>query len=84
MCSMSLTVVVSARSKGRHDAPRHLVGRQSGVLPNDADDRNADFGEYIDRRAHCRQTAGDQNEQRQDDERVGQPQRDANECSHES
>jgi hypothetical protein len=29
MCSMSLTVVVSARSNGRDDAPRHLVGRQA-------------------------------------------------------
>jgi hypothetical protein len=36
MCSMSLTVVVSALER-RGDAAGHLVRRQAGVLPDHAD-----------------------------------------------
>ena len=51
MCSMSLTVVVSARSKCRHDAPFHLLGGEPGVAPDDAHDRDVDVREDVGRRA---------------------------------
>ena len=82
MCSMSLTVVVSARSYERRDAAGHLVGRQAGVLERDRDDRNADVRKDVGRRAQRRERPDDQDQQRQHDERVRAMQRDANDPIH--
>ena len=82
MCSMSLTVVVSARSERGDDAPRHAVGRQAGVLPDDADDRDADIGKDVGGRAQRRERADDQDQQRQHDEGVGPRERNADKGDH--
>ena len=68
--------------EGRGDAAGHLVGRQAGVLPDDADHRNADVGEDVGRRAQSGERADDQDQQRQHDERIGARQRDANQGDH--
>ena len=52
------------------DAAGHLIRRQAGVLPDDADHRNADLRKDIDRRAHRSQRPDDQEEQRKHDEGV--------------
>ena len=80
-----LDVVDGGRQRAlerRRDAPRHLIGRQAGILPDDADHRNADVGEDVGRRPQRRQRADDQDQQRQHDERIGARQRYANERNH--
>jgi hypothetical protein len=66
----------------RRDAPGHLVRRQPRVLPDDADDRNADVGKDVGRRSQSGERADDQDQQRQHDERIGARQRDANQGDH--
>ena len=50
MCSMPLTVVVSARSKLPVKRCLHLVRREARVLPDDRDDRDVDLREDVRRR----------------------------------
>ena len=64
------------------DAPRHVVGRQAGVLPDDADDRDADVGKDVGGRAQRRERAEDQDQQRQHDEGVGPRERNADKGDH--
>ena len=66
----------------RRDAPGHLVGRQSRVLPDDADDGDANVGKDVGRRAPGRERADDHQQQRHDDEGVGPCQRDADDGDH--
>ncbi len=66
----------------RRHAARHLVGRQPGVLPDHADDGDADVGKDVDRRAHRRERSDDEDRQRQHDERVRPPQSDEHESEH--
>ena len=66
----------------RRDAAGHVLRREAGVLPDDRDHRNADVRKNIDRRAQRRQRADDENDQREHDERVGPPQRDADYSNH--
>ena len=80
-----LDVVDGGRQRAlelRRDAPGHLIGRQTGILPDDADDRNADVGEDVGRRSQRGQRADDQDQQRQHDERIGARQRYANKGDH--
>ena len=69
-----LDVVDGGRQRAlerRRDAPGHLIGRQTGILPDHADDGNADVGEDIGRRSQRGERADDQDQQRQHDERIG-------------
>ncbi len=80
-----LDVVDGGRQRAlerRDDAAGHLIRRQPGILPDDADHRNADVGKDIGRRPQRRQRADDQDQQRQHDERIGARQRYANERDH--
>jgi hypothetical protein len=54
----------------RHDARRHLVGREAAVVPDDRDDRNVDVGEDVSRRTGDRQRAHHEDEQGEHDKRV--------------
>ena len=67
--------VVDGRRQGalerRRNAARHLVGRQAGILPDHADDRDADVGKDVGRRPQGGQRADDQDQQRQHDECIG-------------
>ena len=78
--------VVDGRGQGalrlRGDAPRHVDRLQAGILPDDGDHRDADVGKNVDRRAQRRQRTDDEDHQRQDDERVRPPQRDADKSNH--
>ena len=58
----------------RHDAARHLVRRQAGVLPHHADHRDADFREDVGRRAQSRKWPHNQKQEREHDERIGSAQ----------
>ena len=82
MCSMSLTVVVSARWNSVVMRPGHLVRRQAGVLPDHGDHRDADVREDVGRRAQRRERADDQNQERQHDERVGPAQGNTDQSNH--
>ncbi len=66
----------------RGDAPGHLVRRQAGIAPDNADDGDADLGENIRRRAQSRQRADDQKQQREHDESIGSAQRNAHQSNH--
>jgi len=66
----------------RRHAAGHLLRRQAGVLPDDRDDRDADVGEDIDRRAQRRQRPDDQDREREHDKGVGTPQGDADDANH--
>ena len=76
MCSMSFTVVVSARSNGVMTRPAIWSGGKPVVLKGDADDGNVDAGEDVDRHAQRRERAEEENQQRRNDERVGAGERD--------
>ena len=54
----------------RHDTRRHLVGRQTAVVPHGRHDRNVDVGEDVSRRARDGERPHHQNQQRENDERV--------------
>ena len=82
MCSISLTVVVSARWNGVVMRPGHLVRRQAGVLPDHADHGDADVREDVGRRAQRGQRPDDQQQQREHDEGVGPAERNADQCNH--
>ena len=69
MCSMSLTVVVNSRSNGVVTC--HLIRRKTGVLPDDADHRDANVWEDVDRCPQRRQRPDDENEQGEDHKRIG-------------
>jgi hypothetical protein len=68
-----------ALEQGRH-AARHLVRRQARVLPGDGDHGHFDVGEDVGGRAHRGQRADDQQRERQHDEGIGTPQRDADQA----
>src|SRR6202022_364046 len=78
--------VVDGRGKAalrlRDDTPGHRVRLQAGVLPDDRDDRDADAGKNVDRRAKRGKRAHDHDQQGQHDERVWTPQRDADDTDH--
>ena len=59
------------------DAAGHVLRRQAGVSPHDADHRNVDIGKDVGRSPDRRQRAEDQDDDGQDDERVRPLQRDA-------
>ena len=65
-----------------HDAARHLVGRQAGVLPDHGDHRDADFGEDVGRRPQRGKQADDEDQQRKNNERVRPLQGDTNQSQH--
>ena len=65
-----------------HDAAVHLVGRQAGVLPHDADHRNLNVRKDVGRGAQRRERAEDENQQRKHHERVGTPQGNSNQGQH--
>ncbi len=54
----------------RHDAARHLVGRQTGILPDHPDHRNPDFRKDVGRRPQGRQRPHDQKKKCQHDESI--------------
>jgi len=61
---------------GRGDnAIGHVLGRQTGVIPDAADDRNVDRREDVGRGAHDGERAQQHYNHRQHDERVGSLQR---------
>jgi hypothetical protein len=64
------------------DAPGHVVGRQTLVLPGHADDGNVDARKDIDRHADRGERADDENEQGRYDEGVGPAERDTDYCEH--
>src|SRR3546814_550441 len=64
------------------DARRHLIGRQAGVLPGHRDHRDLDRREDVGRRAQVRERSDDQDQQRQDDERVRPGERDSDKALH--
>ncbi len=66
----------------RRDTAGHLVRRQAGILPDDPDHRDADFRKDIGRRPQSGQRPNDQDEERENDERIWARQRDANEIDH--
>ena len=68
--------------KRRHHPPGHLFRRQSGEIPDHRDDRDADFREDIDRRARGSERADDHKQERENDEGIGAPQRDADDGGH--
>ena len=70
MCSMSLTVVVMERSKMVTMRFSISSGGKAAVAPDDADDRNIDIGEDIDRHGDDGRRAQDGNEQGHDDEGI--------------
>ena len=82
MCSMSLTVVVSARCDCVVMRPGHIRRLEARVLPDDRDHRDSDIRKDIDRRAQSRKRPDDQNGKRQHDERVRPSQRNANDSDH--
>ena len=82
MCSMSLTVVVSARWNCVTMRPAICSGGKAGILPDRRDHRDADFRKDVDRRAPRRERADDEKQQGEDDKSVRAPQRDADERSH--
>ncbi len=49
----------------------HLFGRESGIDPQNAHDRDIDIGKDIDRHGDDGGTAQDGNQNRHDDERIG-------------
>jgi len=55
----------------RDDAAFHLLRREAGVAPDDADYRDVDVGEDVGRHPQDGERADDQYQQRQHDERVG-------------
>ena len=57
------------------DPIRHVLGRQSGVAPDRADDRDVDVRKDIGRRAHDAEHAEQHDQHRQHDEGVGPAQR---------
>ena len=64
------------------DAPGHVGRLQARVIPHDADDRNPDVGEDVRRRAQRRERPRDQDQQCEDDERVGARERQSDEFQH--
>ena len=68
----------------RDDAPGHLVRRQAGVVPDHADDGDADVGKDVGRRAQRRQRSDDQEQDREHDESIWPAQRDTDQCDHKS
>ena len=65
-----------------HDAAGHLVGRQPGVLPHNADHGNADIRKDVGGRAQRRQRPGDENQQREHHEGIGTLQSDSDQGIH--
>ena len=59
------------------DALLHLLGRQARVVPDDRDDRDVDVREDVGRHPEDGDDAQDDDEHRHHDERVGAPQRQA-------
>ena len=82
MCSMSLTVVVSARCELGRNASGHLIRLQAGVPPDAGDHRDADVGKNVDGRAQRGERTDDKNDEGQNDESVRTPQCDADERDH--
>ena len=82
MCSMSLTVVVSARSNGDVMRPAIWSGGNPVILPDHGDHRDADVRKDVDRRARGGERADDEKQQRENDKRIGAPQRDADDRGH--
>ena len=82
MCSMSLTVVVSAALEPRDDAAGHLIGRQAGVTPDDGDHGNADIGENINRHSQGGERSDNKYRQGENDKRIGPHQSDTNNANH--
>ena len=78
MCSMSLTVVVSARSNVRHDAAFHFLGRQPVEGPDHADHRNVDVRKDVGGRAQDGERPDDEQQQSHHDEGVRAAQRELN------
>ena len=66
----------------RGDAPRHLVRRQAGVIPDHPDHGDPDFRKDIGRRAQRGQRPDDQQQQREHDESIRPAQRDTDQCDH--
>ena len=78
--------VVDRRRQGplklRGNAAGHLVGGKAGVLPDHGNHRNPDVWKDIDRCTQGREWADDKDDQREDDECIGTPQRNADEGNH--
>ena len=68
--------------KRRGDAPGHLVGRQTGILPDHADHGDTDIRENVGRRPQRGQRPDDQEQQREHDERVRPAQGDTDQSDH--
>jgi hypothetical protein len=66
----------------RDDAPRHLVRRQAGIIPDDPDHRNPDVRKDVRRRAHRRQRPDDQKQQGEHDKRIRPAQCDTDQRNH--
>jgi hypothetical protein len=66
----------------RRDAPGHLVRRQARVRERGRDDRNADVRKDVGRRAQRSERPDDEDQEREDDERVGAVQREADDPVH--
>ena len=80
-----LDVVDGGRQRAlerRDDAPRHLVRRQAGVLPDHADHGNPDLRKNVGGRAQRCQRPDDQQQQREHDKGIRPAQRDADQCGH--
>jgi len=60
----------------------HIVGRESAIGPHSRYDGNLDVGKYVGRRLHHRQTAEQDDQNRQHDEGVGASQRQADNSDH--
>ena len=65
-----------------HDAARHVIRRQAGIAKDDADHRNVDAREDVNRRAEGRPDAEDHDQQRHDDECVGSSKRKLDDADH--
>ena len=82
MCSMSLTVVVSARWNGVVMRPAISSGGRPVYCQIAAMTGMRMSGKDVDRRAQRGERADDQEQQRQHDERIGAPQCDADDGDH--